>query len=120
MGDSAYVEEVLRQKAHEIQSYIADTVDAFHDQLRSRHALWSVLFSCCASRFDFWIRHVPPDQTRLHALAIDDAMRAAGESLGSVGMLQDPIIRRRWHLPSRFRGCGIRSRDAVAPAAYAA
>ena len=74
----------------------------------------------CAPRFDYWLRHMPPNETVQHAAVFDHAMLQAAEQLGYVGMLHDPLTRRRFHLPARMRGCGIRSRAWLAPIAFTA
>ena len=48
------------------------------------------------------------------------AMLQAAEQLGYVGMMHDPLTRRRFRLPARMRGCGIRSRAWLAPIAFTA
>jgi hypothetical protein len=45
-------------------------------------------------------------------------MLQAAEQLGYVGMMHDPLTRRRFRLPARMRGCGIRSRAWLAPIAF--
>ncbi len=61
-----------------------------------------------------------PHYTRGPAGEIDAALLAAAERLTYAGCLGDPLTRRRFHLPARLRGCGIRSREALAPMAFVA
>ena len=63
---------------------------------------------------------MPPNETVQHAAVFDRAMLQAAEQLGYVGMLHDPLTRRRFRLPARMRGCGIRSRAWLAPIAFTA
>ncbi len=87
-------------------SYIEQTVSQLHAD--SRHACWASLYYCCASRFDFWLRHVEPDLTRPHARRVDEALVVATEALGYEGMLGEPITLDRARLPARQRGLGLR------------
>ena len=89
---------------------------------------WSVLYSHCASLFDYCCRHVPPIFTLEPAQAIDTALAEAFETItratardprATSGRL-DAISRRRFHLPARMRGCGIRAREQVRLAGYVA
>ena len=120
IGDYPFVNAFLSTKVDEVVSYIDTTVDRFHSQLRSRHALWSAVYYCCKSRFDYWLRHCLPEEVRLHVGRIDDALIAAASSLGYHGMFQDPILRTRLHLPARHGGCGIPWLYRLAAAAFAA
>ena len=97
-------------------SYIETTITQLRDQ---PHAAWAALFYSCAPRFDYWLRHMPPNETVQHAAVFDRAMLQAAEQLGYVGMMHDPLTRRRFRLPARMRGCGIRSRAWLAPIALA-
>ena len=63
---------------------------------------------------------MPPNETVQHAAVFDRAMLQAAEQLGYVGMMHDPLTRRRFRLPARMRGCGIRSRAWLAPIAFTA
>jgi len=116
IGAAEYVGEVLRQEVDGIVSYIEQTVSQLHAD--SRHACWASLYYCCASRFDFWLRHVEPDLTRPHARRVDEALVAATEALGYEGMLGDPITLDRARQPARQRGLGLRSRELLASAAW--
>jgi hypothetical protein len=57
------------------------------------HAAWAALFYSCAPRFDYWLRHMPPNETVQHAAVFDHAMLQAAEQLGYVGMLHDVLTR---------------------------
>lgn len=117
LGEDGYVELVLGGIMDEIVSYIDTTVI----ELRSYpHLLWSALFYCIQSRFDFWLRHVPPAHTTMHARRLDERVLRAVEEITYDGMLGDALTRARFRLPSRLRGCGVRSREGLAPAAYCA
>ena len=115
VGEDTYVQEVMRRKADEIVSYIDTTVSSLRDR---PHSAWSALFYCCASRLDHWLRHLPPYLVRPAALRVDAAMRRAAEQLGYRGMLDDLLVRERFHFPARMHGCGIRARVDVSPMAY--
>ena len=84
------------------------------------HALWAALYYCCQSRFDYWLRHVPPRHTAVPAANIDAALLHAFSTLTYAGCPDDRITRRRIRLPARLRGCGLRERHALAPIAFAA
>ena len=70
------------------------------------------------------LQHLPPDVTTQAARSIDEALQVYAEGCGYYGMLLDPdgsnITLQRLRLPARHNGCGIRSREALAPAAFAA
>ena len=117
IGEPAFVTEVMRALVAGDVSYIETTVTQLRDQ---PHAAWAALFYSCAPRFDYWLRHMPPHETVQHAAVFDHAMLQAAEQLGYVGMLHDVLTRRRFHLPARMRGCGIRSRAWLAPIAFTA
>lgn len=117
IGEPAFVTEVMRALVAGDVSYIETTVTQLRDQ---PHAAWAALFYSCAPRFDYWLRHMPPNETVQHAAVFDHAMLQAAEQLGYVGMLHDALTRRRFHLPARMRGCGIRSRAWIAPIAFTA
>ena len=117
VGDPGYIRHHLADIAGGIVSYIQTTVERLRDH---PHALWACLARCCASRFDYWLRHVEPGYTVVHAVAIDGALARAAESLGYEGMLHDDITLRRFNLPARYRGCGIECRYDLAPRAFVA
>ena len=49
--------------------------------------VWAALFYSCAPRFDYWLRHMPPNETVQHAAVFDCAMlQAAEQLLGYVGI----------------------------------
>ena len=106
IGEPAFVTVVMRALVAGDVSYIETTVTQLRDQ---PHAAWAALFYSCAPRFDYWLRHMPPNETVQHAAVFDRAMLQAAEQLGYVGMMHDPLTRRRFRLPARMRGCGIRS-----------
>ena len=117
IGDAYYVHESLRSTAAGVVSYIETTVTQLRD---SPHALWSALYYCCASRFDYWLRLVPPSFTLEYARSIDAALVQAAEATGYAGFLGDAISLERMSLPARMRGLGLRRREVLAPAAFAA
>jgi hypothetical protein len=112
VGQTLYVEDAMRQIADGIVSYIYTTITQLRDH---PHAAWAALVYCCQSRLDYWLRHVPPSMTRTAAMRVDRALVEAAEMLGYDGMLAEPLTRIRFHMPSRMRGCGVRSRVMIAP-----
>ena len=50
------MDAVLTAKVDTIESHIDDTVKEL--QRESPHAVWAALYYCCASRFDYWLRHL--------------------------------------------------------------
>ena len=106
----------MRAKGREVVSCIEHTIQKLQPQ---PFYAWSVLFSHCASLFDYSCRHVPPIFTLEPAQAIDAATIQAFETLiratvrdprATSGRL-DAITRRRFHLAARMRGGGIRARE---------
>ena len=119
IGDNDYIGISMQCKAKEVVSYIEKTVDTFHLQLLSRHALWATLYYCCQSRFDYFLRHLRPEHTRPGCTIIQVALTKAVETLGYDNMIiGDDITTRRLHLPIRQGGCGIRNLYKLAVAAY--
>ena len=118
LGSDDYVEATLRAEVDHLVSYIDTTVSELRGD--SPHAVWSFLYYCCSSRFDYWLRHLPPEDTQPHAQRVDAALVAAVEELSYQGMLGDGITRQRMFLPARLRGLGLRSRHDLAPAAWCA
>ena len=117
VGSDRYIDAVLGDKAQEIVQYIETTVERLRDHPQ---ALWASIYYCCQSRFDYWLRHVAPWFTRRPANLIDAALIRAAEALTYDGCILDPLTLRRFQLPARMRGCGIRHRVALAPVAFAA
>jgi len=115
IGEPAFVLEVLRRKADEIVSYIDTTMSSLRDH---PHSAWASVFYCCTSRFDHWLRHLPPYQTAPASERIDERLMEAAEQLSYEGLLDDDITRERFGLAARMRGCGTRSRRRLAPMAY--
>ena len=84
IGEPAFVTEVMRALVAGDVSYIETTVTQLRDQ---PHAAWAALFYSCAPRFDYWLRHMPPNETVQHAAVFDCAMlQAAEQLLGYVGI----------------------------------
>ncbi|EOD23442.1 hypothetical protein EMIHUDRAFT_239610 [Emiliania huxleyi CCMP1516] len=97
IGEAGFVDAWLRAQVSSIVSYIEKTVLSL--RAASPHALWAAIYYSCSAKFDFILRHLPPDQT---------------------GVLVDAITARRARLPARMRGLGLRSLEEVAPAAFCA
>ena len=117
IGRDDFVHRVLLEKAQEVVTYIEQTAIRLADH---PHALWSAVYYCCASRFDYWLRHVVPFHSRPVVLLVDQALLQVAEQLTYQGCFGDPITLRRLRLAARDRGCGLRSRVALAPIAYTA
>ena len=117
IGEIAYVHDWMRVKVKEVLELIAKTVDELHS---SPHALWSCIYYSLQRTFEYVLRHLTPEVTQPWARAVDEALIAAAERCGYEGMLGDGLTRRRFRLPARMRGCGIRSLERLAPAAYCA
>ena len=67
------------------------------------------------------LQHVPPSFTDHAAARIDAALVRVAQQLSYDDVLSDGITMRRFRLPARERGCGVRSRQRlVRHAAYAA
>ncbi|EOD35792.1 hypothetical protein EMIHUDRAFT_227351 [Emiliania huxleyi CCMP1516] len=99
---AGFVDAWLRAQVSSIESYIEKTVLSL--RAASPHALWAAIYYSCSAKFDFILRHLPPDQT----------------ACGYEGVLFDAITARRARLPARMRGLGLRSLEEVAPAAFCA
>ena len=118
IGDDDYIDTFVKRKAREVVSYIEKTVDTFHTELLSRHALWATLYYCCQTRFDYFLRHLSPEYTRPWCHIIQSALTKAVDSLGYQNMVEgDRITVKRLHLPVRQGGCGIRDLFHLAAAA---
>ena len=121
IGTSEFVAEHVRVRAEEIVGQITETISQLHS---SPHHAWSTIYYCLAPLFDFTLQHVDPAVTMPHARRIDTALQNAAEECGYSGMLRDPdgsdITLRRFALPACLKGCGVRSRELLAPAAFAA
>ena len=121
IGTTEFVAEHVRVRAEEIVGQITETNSQLHS---FPHHAWSVLFYCLAPRFDYILQHVDPIVTAPLAVRIDNALQSFAESCGYSGMLRDPdgsdITLRRFALPARLKGCGVRSRALLAPAAFLA
>ena len=118
IGEPAFVEATMLEIAGGIVSYIDKTVTELRD---SPFEAWSVIENCCQSRFDYQLRHVCPSMTVGAAALVDEALIHAAEAIGGYeGVLGDAITLRRFNLPARMRGCGIRSRVWLAAIAYCA
>ena len=85
------------------------------------HGLRS-LYYCLAPRFDHLVQHSLPDDVRAHAAEFDAALLEAANSLLPSGTIDladaGGAMRRRLHLPARYNGCGLRSREWVMDAAF--
>ena len=81
LGSDDYVEATLRAEVDDLVSYIDTTVSELRGD--SPHAVWSFLYMyyCCSSRFYYWLRHLPPEDTQPHAQRVDAALVAAVEEL---------------------------------------
>ena len=118
MGEAGFVDAWLRAQVSSIVSYIDKTVLSL--RAASPHALWAAIYYSCSAKFDFILRHLPPDKTVSHARVVDAALTRAAEACGYEGVLGDAITARRARLPARMRGLGLRSLEEVAPAAFCA
>ena len=115
IGDDAFVIAVLED--------VVDQFDLQADRVEdilasSPHSQWAALYHSLASRFDYWLRHVPPTLTRPGAARVDQRLLELATNLGYPGMLLDRITVQRFRLPARMRGCGVRSRVMLAPVAF--
>jgi len=121
IGAVEFVAKQVQMRAEEIVGQIRKT---FFQLQSSPHHAWSVLFYCLTSRFDYMLQHLAPDVTTQAARSIDEALHVYAEGCGYYGMLLDPdgsnITLQRLRLPARHNGCGIRSRETLAPASFAA
>ena len=75
VGSLRYVQNYLLRKSVEVADYIRATVDILRQE--EPQALWAAIQYCCQSRFDYWLRHCTPDETRGAARLIDDALTEA-------------------------------------------
>ena len=92
------------------------------DKLRDAHlpSLWTALYYAIQPMFHHWIQHCYPDECRAQTLQMDDAIRVvAGICIpGACG--EDDVTARRLRLPARLYGGGLRSLEALSPAAFVA
>jgi hypothetical protein len=120
IGTAEFVAQHVQRKGEEIVSQINDTIARLHF---SPHHAWAALFYCLTSRLDYLLQHLPPSVMMGAARDVDDAITRMAEACGYQGMFLDgagDLSLRRLRLPARFRGCGLRSRQGLAPAAFAA
>ena len=116
VGEARYVTSQLACKVEDMVSII----QIVSTKLRDRHsqALWSVVYHCLQSKFQYWIQHCTPDVVASAAQEFDaSVLRAVCDCIGD-GTAEDPICMRRLRLPARMYGGGIRSMVDVAPAAF--
>ena len=119
VGEEAFVTEVIRQEGEAVVSYIEKTLLELRGS--DHYGLWACLQYCCQSKFDYMLQHVPPSFTDHDAARIDAALVRVAQQLSYDDVLSDGITMRRFRLPARERGCGVRSRQhLVRHAAYAA
>ena len=79
MGEAGFVDAWLRAQVSSIESYIEKTVLSL--RAASPHALWAAIYYSCSAKFDFILRHLPPDQT---ALSGGGGGRAGARGCGGV------------------------------------
>ena len=81
VGTDAFVSFRLEAKASEIISDIESTVAIMRQD--SPHATWALLYYSLQCRFDYWLRHVPPEFCWEPASRIDAALERAATAMGS-------------------------------------
>ena len=109
MGEAGFVDAWLRAQVSSIVSYIDKTVLSL--RAASPHALWAAIYYSCSAKFDYILRHLPPDKTVSHARVVDAALTRAAEACGYEGVLGDAITARRARLPVRMRGLSACARS---------
>jgi len=119
VGDDAYINASLRAKTTEIVCASQNMSNLLGDH--QSQALWTILFHSLSRRFDFWLQSLPPRITLPHAARVDVALRrmaCVAINTPELDLLADPTTLIRLQLPARHQGCGIRSTEATAPAAF--
>ena len=117
VGTYGFIQDTMEEKTDETVAVLESTSGWLDNDPQ---ALWAVLRHCGASRLDYWLGHLAPAHTEEFAMQIDDALVRAFGNITYEGALDDNISRRRYHLPARLRGCGMRSRKDLAPIAHVA
>ena len=62
VGEPLFVRVHTDRAATEVESIIRRTCEGMEEH---SHALWSLLYSCCQTRFDYMLRHVLPCDAEL-------------------------------------------------------
>ena len=116
LGHEAFIRQYMSTLTAGFVSYIRSTIHQL--QPASSFAMWSCLYSAIQTRLDFWLQHLTPEETEATCHTVDAELRDAVEALTYHGATASEEIRLRVRLPIWRRGCGIRSRLSLAPAAF--
>jgi hypothetical protein len=116
LGHEAFIRQYMSTLTAGFVSYIRSTIHQL--QPASSFAMWSCLYSAIQTRLDFWLQHLTPEETEATCHAVDAELRDAVETLTYHGATASEEVRLRVRLPIWRRGCGIRSRLSLAPAAF--
>ena len=118
VGDEEYVSLFMEKKVNKIVS----NINQIKSVLLSSHvqSLWTILYYSLASRFQYWLQHLGVEEVQMHARAVDAALEGVlTDIIRSGGEVEvDDLTRRRWRLPAKMNGAGIRSMEQLAPAAF--
>jgi hypothetical protein len=116
LGHEAFIRQYMSTLTAGFVSYIRSTIHQL--QPASSFAMWSCLYSAIQTRLDFWLQHLTPEETEATCHTVDAELRDAVEALTYHGATASEEVRLRVRLPIWRRGCGIRSRLSLAPAAF--
>jgi len=118
VGDDSFLRIHLHSIVRRLESRFTSVGDGLRDDIEGA---WVLHHYCLQPTFDFWLCHIVPRITTEYAVQVDGLLR------GYVAALVDtpwhewhPLVRERFCLPARRRGGGCRSREWLAPIAWAA
>ena len=112
--------EYVAQQLHEIRTEHETLFQALQ-ALPELQSSWLLLSLCASTRANYYLRALPPSQSRVFAASHDEAiLRTLRTLLDSPGGEDEDLL---WasavaHLPMRMGGLGLRSAARMAPAAY--
>ena len=116
LGCDAYVHRHLAVRTAKCVSRIKKVTASL--RIRSSHALWSATWYCNTALMHHWLQLCPPHVTLQFAADVDVALRHA--AIASVVALRnaDDLAWRRFQLPARLGGGGLRTSKGQRHAAW--
>ena len=118
VGDSTFVRAFLETKVNSATSKATQVTDQLCDV--HRQSLWTALYYALQPSFHYWLQHCYPADCAPHAARLDDVLVGVARVCIPGLCLDDDVTGRRFRLPARMYGGGIRSLEKLAPVAFAA
>jgi len=117
LGTAAFRHHFFDTKTSTIESDINKLASTL--RYVSSQSLMCLLVYCAQPRLHYHMQNNDPDELRPYIRRVDTALSAATLTATMVDtQTVDAFTRRRFHLPRRLRGTGLRSLEQVAPAAF--